>query len=788
MARVRVISPDGKSGTIEESELEAAQARGFRLETAQDVHKRDIEKKYGDQDLRAGLEGVARTATFGLSDAFAKGFGVDPQDVAGRREANPISSTVGEFAGVLAPGGAGKLIGRAGSAVAGAVRGAEEVGALRTITSKAAGGAVEGGLWGLGSAITEDALDKDKQLAGEKLLAIGGGGIVGAGIGALEAGFGMAGKKALDKAFGTSLRDRLNEFSEEAIVRQIAQKSDFNKMNLFDRRRDVGRYMLDKGWGMEAIKGGAQGLQVAAEVDSEAIGAKMSNILREADSRSLGVDTGKIWYRVEKEVLDDIKKDPLMAPSRKAVENYIDEIASKPYNFEELWQMQSNIRKKIGPTEPGAFKEALWKTRKIIRDELIDQTGEISPHYAEQLRKLNKDYGLSQQVEELAGKRALDQQGNRYISLTDYMAGAAAGAASGGPMGIVASGVAALGNKLARERGGFALAEVGDRLAKSKVVQQIADGFKRHFDNIMEKAPVLLGPYRVILEQAAARGAMDLLATHVQLAKHDPDYLGHIGLAEESPDEAAQYVQKAERLNGVGDVLRGFDGKTDQAIGKFLGTASGRPTTSKRLTPNLKDFNQRVAALNTNMEQGGHMSPSLDQIAPATNTMLQLASMKASQFLLQKAPKSPTAGMMPALQRPWQPSATELNKWYRYVEAVENPHMVLNELNHGTVNPEHIEALTNVYPKLFQHFKEQMLEKLAELPDAISYQKRLALSVFMGPEMLGMTSEQMQLFQSLHAQGQGDTNAGGSGPKPDGRQNVNQENNLETQAQRMEKR
>jgi hypothetical protein len=268
---------------------------------------------------------------------------------------------------------------------------------------------------------------------------------------------------------------------------------------------------------------------------------------------------------------------------------------------------------------------------------------------------------------------------------------------------------------------------------------------------------------------------------------HDPDYAAHVGVVEEGPELADQYVQKSEKLTAVEDMLRGFNGQADTAMDRFLGKAPGRPSTLKGGKLTLKDFNARVAALNETVQSGGVVLPNLDQVAPTANSMLQLTAINAANFLLEKAPKNPFAGQMPALARPWQPSETALQKWNRYVEAIEQPQQVLNRLAHGAVMPEHVEALASVYPKLLEDLRQRMLSRMSELQTSLPYAKRLALSGFLGPDILGMSSEQLALFQGLHMAAQ-QPKMGGKGPKPDGRQDVNQQENLETQAQRMEKR
>ncbi len=167
----------------------------------------DDEDKFGGTtgEIKAGLAGAARGATFGLSDqALTKSGLVNPETLKGLQETNPISSFTGEMAGMIAPAflgdeaglanlpGAVSRLGRVAEGSAGLV-GAGKVAA------KAIGYGTEGAAYGLGQSVSENALG-DHDLVSEKTLAnIGLSAAFMGGIGGLVGKFG---KGAVDASSG----------------------------------------------------------------------------------------------------------------------------------------------------------------------------------------------------------------------------------------------------------------------------------------------------------------------------------------------------------------------------------------------------------------------------------------------------------------------------------------------------------------------------------------------------------------------------------------------------------
>ncbi len=205
---VPVLDSAGQPAEIPAEDFSRALSEGYSYEPPESQKARQDKETYSGQTGRAALEGGARGLTLGLSDAAMRAAGVDPEGIKGRKEANPITSTLSEVGGAIAPmllsGGTGALAKGASlapSALAaragtGAMRAAEGlVGSegAKTLAGKivqsaipmAAGSAVEGAIYSAGNVVSEASLG-DPQLNAEKAIAqIGMGAALGGGIGGL---------------------------------------------------------------------------------------------------------------------------------------------------------------------------------------------------------------------------------------------------------------------------------------------------------------------------------------------------------------------------------------------------------------------------------------------------------------------------------------------------------------------------------------------------------------------------------------------------------------------------
>lgn len=239
--RINVVPPEGgPARSIPESLLDQALIEGFKVETREDrlgqITEAAREEDFGGigGGIGAGLAGVARGATFGLSDVIRRVGGADPVEMREQKAAHPTISTVTEVAGAVLPtiatGGTGALgsVARATPAgaasklalgVTGRVAG-QAPSTARYIAGTAAGGAVEGGLQNLGSYVSDVALQNKKLSAEGALGALGSGGVfgglAGGAFGGIERGT-IAARRLFPKS---EAGERAVEAAEKEFVAQ----------------------------------------------------------------------------------------------------------------------------------------------------------------------------------------------------------------------------------------------------------------------------------------------------------------------------------------------------------------------------------------------------------------------------------------------------------------------------------------------------------------------------------------------------------------------------------------
>ena len=155
-------------------------------------------QKYGTpgQKLKTLVEGAAAGPTFGLSRELESKVLNNAQEQKARQEQNPGLATIGELGGILAAPETGLVgaVGRAGKAVEKVASPIVEKilgSTVGKLGAKAAGSAIEGGFWGAGTAVDEDALGDADLNASNIMHNVGYGALWG---GTLGTALGIGGK------------------------------------------------------------------------------------------------------------------------------------------------------------------------------------------------------------------------------------------------------------------------------------------------------------------------------------------------------------------------------------------------------------------------------------------------------------------------------------------------------------------------------------------------------------------------------------------------------------------
>lgn len=751
----------GRPVDVQVDNLEGAFRSGFTYDTAEQRAQRAREAEFstpGQQAITFG-EGLGGGVTFGLSRHVQEALGADPERMRARAEVNPGLKIAGEVTGAVLPavlsGGTGVAGSVARSLPSGAVavgaRGIEGfvarklgVEALEAVAGGAvqqigkrgvldaivraipatAGSAVEGALYGVGDVVNESALG-ETEITAERLIA-------GAKMGALLSGgtaglFSLGGQVAKNAVRRASrlLPENLPGFSDTArdqALRHFDAKGAAGKTQdaLVKRGEEkaFGDFLLKKGIveagdTIEASTAKATQLKEAA---GKAIGEAVNrfdefappsagSLVDEVNASGIAtprITRTEILNSIRERVLKPLGDDPFTGAKAlsKRLEADLDGLATwgdEVMSFKGAHDLKRLFDKKIDyvraalqTTDDLNYNGALRDMRRVVMDTIDDKAQALSKaatgtdELYQAYKQANRDFRFAVTAEELGEHTIARRLKNRNFGLTDNIAGNAA--AVGGAL-LTGSGIAGLAtgavfagiNKLARERGNAVIAGTlaklagleGSSLAVTKAV-------KSNVESLFKEGT------------ARARRAIA------------PASVGALGRA---------------------------------SYGIPMGDKEDKPSRDSRQAA-FKRYSNELASLASNPTLlTDRLAKGVDGIrdaAPDVSAAMQMKATTAVQFLHSKMPKNPAAAktMNPAI-REWRPSDVQMSKFERYVEAVENPMSVLEDLAQGQLSREGVESLQVCYPKMYEDVVAQVTENVATLEKQLPYSQRLQLSILL---------------------------------------------------------
>jgi hypothetical protein len=119
--------------------------------------------------------------------------------------------------------------------------------------------------------------------------------------------------------------------------------------------------------------------------------------------------------------------------------------------------------------------------------------------------------------------------------------------------------------------------------------------------------------------------------------------------------------------------------------------------------------------------------------APGTAGVIQQSLLAREKYLSDHAPRSPLPpDPLGQKQTPYHPTPSELAKFERIHRAVTQPLSLADDLRHGTVTPEAVDAVRSTSPALYGEMSRQLLQKLADNQHPLDYGQRMQISIFLG--------------------------------------------------------
>ncbi len=707
------------------------------------------EKKFGGRPVEAFAGRAASAATLGLSSQILKGLGVSPERLSEVPERSPVAAGLGTVAGIagpmLATGGTSALAegaveggtlaaqatraariaaessplniaSKAGRAVehftADALKSRVRSKAAREILSKATGVGAEGAILGEGALVDENALGK-ADLNAENIIASGGAGaLLGAGFGTVlgtaQASIPLA-SKAIEP-LANKLKGFAADFTDPAVAMQ--EVSGLNgkaikgilKRNpaFFDDAVTYTNTELEHGVlttpaeiyesNATAIKRNGQAIgQAIDELHAAATGHPELSLTRDE------VYGMKLRDGVLKELRTGLEGTAEVQPELlRVIDNY-DELLERyrlkktPMDLKELDNLRkdlSKIKYKFNGTESHNNKaEVADALRSGIRDIVDDVAKRVSATAPE-----------GSALKSISGR--LEQANKNY----------------------------SIGQTL--EPGLY------NRMQKGS-----PNSLK--FMDIVEAAAAksILGPAGVVVTGAKKVLQSDLRRNFMILTDMQRQATATQNLIKKSVENFVSRARKpSNSLSLKALVGSGYAMTPDQKPPK------DRKQAFANVSANLNQLQIDPELLTTRLAKS---TARIQNAAPNTAAQMQQTLVTATNFLSSKLPRPYDSGSGEMFKKAYEPTSMELAKFERYLQAVEHPLSVLDDLEKGTLTTEHVEALKTVYPALYGKLQQETLDQVSS-PEGqkMSYSKKVSLGILLDIP----TDESLQNYAILHLQ------------------------------------
>lgn len=680
MPPVTMVDELGNAYAVDPADVAFRRSQGWTVEGAVAGAERvagaaeaDAYSGLGDQVDTYGAA-VWRGATGGLSDAAIGAIGGDETRrlLRKQREANPLTSTVGEAVGGIAGAASGVgPVGKAAELGARVARAGEGAGALARIGRAAAGSAIEGTVVGAGEGFSDLMLSEDPLTVERALSTLSSKALYGAGIGAAAGTLGKSAEIGLTKAKGI-LDDVAARYSAGAGPAQIS-----DDLARLDARGLAAAERAER----EAIEAArvTQRAQVADELIAfrrEIKQQKHAILTKDVDLPAAGEklgarELGRIAVKANKQ-LDNLLDNPVGLAKNPA--KALDALQRQENALAKVLERADDLRPLYAADKSGARAAALDTVAPALERNraLQARIGELVAEPASP--RLTQ---IAAAKEALAGARGPQ-------SLAEQMAGSTVfSTVTGAVAAIPLPGTSLLAPMIGARAANMIGEKVFGRLGKAATEGQ---------------ARALRAVGSVFERGARAAKAAPPVATRVLASVA----FGPLSTAEPGAPSSKRlpelYKERAAEL------------REQVAVGP-MGTPVVRPHARQRIAAQLAP----IAAAQ-----------------PLLADRMETLAVRRLEFLADKMPRRPDIGGIPMGPDRWQPTDMEMRTWARYVAAVEDPDGILERVAAGTVTPEDAEVMREVYPEMLADFTGQVLERLPELRQTLPYHRRLALSMLTG--------------------------------------------------------
>ena len=564
-------------------------------------------------------------------------------------------------------------------------------------------GAAEGGLMGAGDWVSEEALDPNPELSGQRLLASVGHGALLGGLGGGALGVG-----------GELGRDVLGRIAPH--VADMAGEQAFRALNARGKATELAEAIPGgvKALGKELIDSGA----VQAGNNIEQIAEKLP-ALREAAGQAVddfGVKADAAGHAGPKlrNVLDTVRKEVM--PRLEALPSFNQGAIERVNGF------LDDLAKAAAPGFSDAQKEAFHEATALG----------LRPNEALRVPALADASTSFQQARDLRAR--LDDA----IRYTKPSLGAPANEVNDALKGARTAFESEIENALDRAAPKMT-AEPGllDQYKSAKLKYRrlaLADEIAERSVNarIQNRAfsptDYLAGGVGAVAGAISGHGLLGL-ATSV----------GHRVVRERGNATAAVLMDKIGSLAGVRNALARAEREEGRAVARALGNESrAEPTLKTHGFGTYKEKRDAVMEAATNAEQHAQTvqaaTGSFAQHSPKVAQAFHLAALKTTMYLASQLPKppDPTLEKMTPRLADYEPPSSVKAKFARQFNAAHDPISVLHGCATGSVTLDEVHTLENCHPAWLEDQRAKLREGMLELEKPLPLERAIAISKFLG--------------------------------------------------------
>jgi hypothetical protein len=710
--------------------------------------------KYGGfgEQVKTGLEGVAEGVAGPLAPLAERALGVKPEDIRGRREENPLTHSIGQtagFVGSLATGvGEGALIAKAGAKLV--PEAAQAAGFLTKVGNSAMRNAAEMALLQSGDEISKMITRDPHQTLHTAITDVGlasaMGGVLGAGIGAINplwnATIGGKAGKMIDE-FKSRMAEHIN--NPEPVEALTKELQDFHT-SVTEPASEV--------YGAQGLK--AEAIEKLMPEMHEGIANQKDFLLEKLDKSLSKLSEDPLYSKLSDQVKEFRAKveptiDPITLQPTKEVtpSQFFDAAQDLKQQLHEWGKFNKNIvplgeqgfrneAKSLGNT----FKEALedrdvWgKAAKVQQD-----INGAFKSYLPNLQQFEKTFmtkvpnaetgAIEMQINPGKIQTYLNQLGKPSAEIKkEFLENFVKSSEN------YKNQIHNVYDKLGVESGivNTPLNSVMSTLGEKTAGAKLADAFVKHSLSKVS-GDVIGGSVGASLGHAVGLGPLGAILGQQALGPFFSSILPSIA------KPIMNSITRAQGLKAAVDygmsVVKGEELITKGARNVFKQDASVLPSSAMPSDKDIAKLDKILLKAQTNPEALASVSGSGDtgHYLPGHNEALGQTAAQAAQYLNSIRPQNikgaPLDGPMPT-------SATEKAQFTRALKVAQQPLLILKSVKEGTVTPDDVRLIQNVYPNLYQKLNQQLTNAMIEHTakgDVIPYKTRLGLSMMSAQAM-----------------------------------------------------